>query len=315
MDTDIKQRKGKNMVNEDYDVELDDTEYDDVEEPEEQEEFEEDSGIDDIEQQNTRAITGQDMHDLFCEAMGCEEASWLRIVSLDDMEYYNKTEKEEVSFDLPSFYKKDGNNVNMFVNVDELNSQPFRCIEILFSQLFELYAPTIDFYRQAEFESEKMRIIQGKFAEEGYHTWFEFMNSLVALQIMKENIEYVAIADEYQSDKLIERYESILKSATNQDNETVYSIIIYVLGKLAYMEPTSKVKNMAGLKKLKFRDITKLFDGDTGIKANEMYELMMISMYRPLTYFEYVKLGKLSSAIKSEIINPENTGNRRRRDK
>ena len=39
------------------------------------------------------------------------------------------------------------------------------------------------------------------------------MNSLVTLQIMKENIEYIAIADEYQSEQLKERYEGILKSA------------------------------------------------------------------------------------------------------
>lgn len=296
------------MVNEEYDVELDDTEYED-------DELEEVSEVEDVEQQqNTREITGQDMHDLFCEAMSCDEAPWLRVVSLNDMEYFNKTEKEEVSYDLPSFYKNDGNNVNMFVNTDELNAQPFRCIEILLSQLFELYAPDIDFYRQAEMESQKMRIIQGKLAEEGYREWFEFMNSLVTLQIMKENIEYIAIADEYQSEQLRERYEGILKSAMDQDNETILSIIMYVLGKFAYMEPTSNVSNMAGLKKLKFKDVSELIDGEAGKNMNEIYRIMMLSTYRQLTYFEYVKIGKLSQAIKSSM-NSDGVENKRTRSK
>lgn len=296
------------MVNEEYDVELDDTEYED-------DELEEVSEVEDVEQQqNTREITGQDMHDLFCEAMNCDEAPWLRVVSLNDMEYFNKTEKEEVSYDLPSFYKNDGNNVNMFVNTDELNAQPFRCIEILLSQLFELYAPDIDFYRQAEMESQKMRIIQGKLAEEGYREWFEFMNSLVTLQIMKENIEYIAIADEYQSEQLRERYEGILKSAMDQDNETILSIIMYVLGKFAYMEPTSNVSNMAGLKKLKFKDVSDLIDGEAGKNMNEIYRIMMLSTYRQLTYFEYVKIGKLSQAIKSSM-NSDGIENKRTRSK
>lgn len=296
------------MVNEEYDVELDDTEYED-------DELEEVSEVEDVEQQqNTREITGQDMHDLFCEAMSCDEAPWLRVVSLNDMEYFNKTEKEEVSYDLPSFYKNDGNNVNMFVNTDELNAQPFRCIEILLSQLFELYAPDIDFYRQAEMESQKMRIIQGKLAEEGYREWFEFMNSLVTLQIMKENIEYIAIADEYQSEQLRERYEGILKSAMDQDNETILSIIMYVLGKFAYMEPTSNVSNMAGLKKLKFKDVSELIDGEAGKNMNEIYRIMMLSTYRQLTYFEYVKIGKLSQAIKSSM-NSDGIENNRTRSK
>lgn len=296
------------MVNEEYDVELDDTEYED-------DELEEVSEVEDVEQQqNTREITGQDMHDLFCEAMNCDEAPWLRVVSLNDMEYFNKTEKEEVSYDLPSFYKNDGNNVNMFVNTDELNAQPFRCIEILLSQLFELYAPDIDFYRQAEMESQKMRIIQGKLAEEGYREWFEFMNSLVTLQIMKENIEYIAIADEYQSEQLRERYEGILKSAMDQDNETILSIIMYVLGKFAYMEPTSNVSNMAGLKKLKFKDVSELIDGEAGKNMNEIYRIMMLSTYRQLTYFEYVKIGKLSQAIKSSM-NSDGIENKRTRSK
>lgn len=296
------------MVNEEYDVELDDTEYED-------DELEEVSEVEDVEQQqNTREITGQDMHDLFCEAMNCDEAPWLRVVSLNDMEYFNKTEKEEVSYDLPSFYKNDGNNVNMFVNTDELNAQPFRCIEILLSQLFELYAPDIDFYRQAEMESQKMRIIQGKLAEEGYREWFEFMNSLVTLQIMKENIEYIAIADEYQSEQLRERYEGILKSAMDQDNETILSIIMYVLGKFAYMEPTSNVSNMAGLKKLKFKDVSELIDGEAGKNMNEIYRIMMLSTYRQLTYFEYVKIGKLSQAIKSSM-NSDGIENNRTRSK
>lgn len=296
------------MVNEEYDVELDDTEYED-------DELEEVSEVEDVEQQqNTREITGQDMHDLFCEAMSCDEAPWLKVVSLNDMEYFNKTEKEEVSYDLPSFYKNDGNNVNMFVNTDELNAQPFRCIEILLSQLFELYAPDIDFYRQAEMESQKMRIIQGKLAEEGYREWFEFMNSLVTLQIMKENIEYIAIADEYQSEQLRERYEGILKSAMDQDNETILSIIMYVLGKFAYMEPTSNVSNMAGLKKLKFKDVSELIDGEAGKNMNEIYRIMMLSTYRQLTYFEYVKIGKLSQAIKSSM-NSDGVENKRTRSK
>lgn len=296
------------MVNEEYDVELDDTEYED-------DELEEVSEVEDVEQQqNTREITGQDMHDLFCEAMSCDEAPWLKVVSLNDMEYFNKTEKEEVSYDLPSFYKNDGNNVNMFVNTDELNAQPFRCIEILLSQLFELYAPDIDFYRQAEMESQKMRIIQGKLAEEGYREWFEFMNSLVTLQIMKENIEYIAIADEYQSEQLRERYEGILKSAMDQDNETILSIIMYVLGKFAYMEPTSNVSNMAGLKKLKFKDVSDLIDGEAGKNMNEIYRIMMLSTYRQLTYFEYVKIGKLSQAIKSSM-NSDGIENKRTRSK
>lgn len=296
------------MVNEEYDVELDDTEYED-------DELEEVSEVEDVEQQqNTREITGQDMHDLFCEAMSCDEAPWLKVVSLNDMEYFNKTEKEEVSYDLPSFYKNDGNNVNMFVNTDELNAQPFRCIEILLSQLFELYAPDIDFYRQAEMESQKMRIIQGKLAEEGYREWFEFMNSLVTLQIMKENIEYIAIADEYQSEQLRERYEGILKSAMDQDNETILSIIMYVLGKFAYMEPTSNVSNMAGLKKLKFKDVSELIDGEAGKNMNEIYRIMMLSTYRQLTYFEYVKIGKLSQAIKSSM-NSDGIENNRTRSK
>lgn len=295
------------MVNEEYDVELDDTEYED--------ELEEVSEVDDVEQQqNTREITGQDMHDLFCEAMNCEEAPWIRVVSLNDMEYFNKTEKEEVSYDLPSFYKNDGNNVNIFVNTDELNAQPFRCIEILLSQLFELYAPDIEFYRQAKMESQKMRIIQGKLAEEGYREWFEFMNSLVTLQIMKENIEYIAIADEYQSEQLKERYEGILKSAMDQDNETILSIIMYVLGKFAYMEPTSNVSNMAGLKKLKFKDVSELIDGEAGKNVNEIYRIMMLSTYRQLTYFEYVKIGKLSQAIKSSM-NSDGVENKRTRSK
>lgn len=303
----MKQWKGKSMVNEEYDVELDDTEYED--------ELEEVSEVDDVEQQqNTRDITGQDMHDLFCEAMNCDEAPWLRVVSLNDMEYFNKTEKEEVSYDLPSFYKNDGNNVNIFVNTDELNAQPFRCIEILLSQLFELYAPDMEFYRQAEMESQKMRIIQGKLAEEGYREWFEFMNSLVTLQIMKENIEYIAIADEYQSEQLKERYEGILKSAMDQDNETILSIIMYVLGKFAYMEPTSNVSNMAGLKKLKFKDVSELIDGEAGKNVNEIYRIMMLSTYRQLTYFEYVKIGKLSQAIKSSM-NSDSAENRRTRSK
>lgn len=296
------------MVNEEYDVELDDTEYED-------DELEEVSEVEDVEQQqNTREITGQDMHDLFCEAMSCDEAPWLRVVSLNDMEYFNKTEKEEVSYDLPSFYKNDGNNVNIFVNTDELNAQPFRCIEILLSQLFELYAPDIEFYRQAEMESQKMRIIQGKLAEEGYREWFEFMNSLVTLQIMKENIEYIAIADEYQSEQLRERYEGILKSAMDQDNETILSIIMYVLGKFAYMEPTSNVSNMAGLKKLKFKDVSELIDGEAGKNMNEIYRIMMLSTYRQLTYFEYVKIGKLSQAIKSSM-NSDGIENNRTRSK
>lgn len=296
------------MVNEEYDVELDDTEYED-------DELEEVSEVEDVEQQqNTREITGQDMHDLFCEAMSCDEAPWLKVVSLNDMEYFNKTEKEEVSYDLPSFYKNDGNNVNIFVNTDELNAQPFRCIEILLSQLFELYAPDIDFYRQAEMESQKMRIIQGKLAEEGYREWFEFMNSLVTLQIMKENIEYIAIADEYQSEQLRERYEGILKSAMDQDNETILSIIMYVLGKFAYMEPTSNVSNMAGLKKLKFKDVSELIDGEAGKNMNEIYRIMMLSTYRQLTYFEYVKIGKLSQAIKSSM-NSDGIENKRTRSK
>lgn len=296
------------MVNEEYDVELDDTEYED-------DELEEVSEVEDIEQQqNTRDITGQDMHDLFCEAMNCDEAPWLRVVSLNDMEYFNKTEKEEVSYDLPSFYKNDGNNVNIFVNTDELNAQPFRCIEILLSQLFELYAPDIEFYRQAEMESQKMRIIQGKLAEEGYREWFEFMNSLVTLQIMKENIEYIAIADEYQSEQLRERYEGILKSAMDQDDETILSIIMYVLGKFAYMEPTSNVSNMAGLKKLKFKDVSDLIDGEAGKNVNEIYRIMMLSTYRQLTYFEYVKIGKLSQAIKSSM-NSDGIENKRTRSK
>lgn len=296
------------MVNEEYDVELDDTEYED-------DELEEVSEVEDVEQQqNTREITGQDMHDLFCEAMNCDEAPWLRVVSLNDMEYFNKTEKEEVSYDLPSFYKNDGNNVNIFVNTDELNAQPFRCIEILLSQLFELYAPDIEFYRQAEMESQKMRIIQGKLAEEGYREWFEFMNSLVTLQIMKENIEYIAIADEYQSEQLRERYEGILKSAMDQDNETILSIIMYVLGKFAYMEPTSNVSNMAGLKKLKFKDVSDLIDGEAGKNMNEIYRIMMLSTYRQLTYFEYVKIGKLSQAIKSSM-NSDGIENKRTRSK
>ena len=295
------------MVNEEYDVELDDTEYED--------ELEEVSEVDDVEQQqNTREITGQDMHDLFCEAMNCEEAPWIRVVSLNDMEYFNKTEKEEVSYDLPSFYKNDGNNVNIFVNTDELNAQPFRCVEILLSQLFELYAPDIEFYRQAKMESQKMRIIQGKLAEEGYREWFEFMNSLVTLQIMKENIEYIAIADEYQSEQLKERYEGILKSAMDQDNETILSIIMYVLGKFAYMEPTSNVSNMAGLKKLKFKDVSELIDGEAGKNVNEIYRIMMLSTYRQLTYFEYVKIGKLSQAIKSSM-NSDGVENKRTRSK
>lgn len=295
------------MVNEEYDVELDDTEYED--------ELEQVSEVDDVEQQqNTREITGQDMHDLFCEAMNCEETPWLRVVSLNDMEYFNKTEKEEVSYDLPSFYKNDGNNVNIFVNTDELNAQPFRCIEILLSQLFELYAPDIEFYRQAKMESQKMRIIQGKLAEEGYREWFEFMNSLVTLQIMKENIEYIAIADEYQSEQLKERYEGILKSAMDQDNETILSIIMYVLGKFAYMEPTSNVSNMAGLKKLKFKDVSELIDGEAGKNVNEIYRIMMLSTYKQLTYFEYVKIGKLSQAIKSSM-NSDSAENRRTRSK
>lgn len=303
----MKQWKGKSMVNEEYDVELDDTEYED--------ELEEVSEVDDVEQQqNTREITGQDMHDLFCEAMNCEEAPWIRVVSLNDMEYFNKTEKEEVSYDLPSFYKNDGNNVNIFVNTDELNAQPFRCIEILLSQLFELYAPDIEFYRQAKMESQKMRIIQGKLAEEGYREWFEFMNSLVTLQIMKENIEYIAIADEYQSEQLKERYEGILKSAMDQDNETILSIIMYVLGKFAYMEPTSNVSNMAGLKKLKFKDVSELIDGEAGKNVNEIYRIMMLSTYRQLTYFEYVKIGKLSQAIKSSM-NSDGVENKRTRSK
>ena len=71
------------MVNEEYDVELDDTEYED--------ELEEVSEVEDVEQQqNTRDITGQDMHDLFCESMNCDEAPWLRVVSLNDKEYFNK---------------------------------------------------------------------------------------------------------------------------------------------------------------------------------------------------------------------------------
>lgn len=296
------------MVNEEYDVELDDTEYED-------DELEEVSEVEDVEQQqNTREITGQDMHDLFCEAMSCDEAPWLRVVSLNDMEYFNKTEKEEVSYDLPSFYKNDGNNVNIFVNTDELNAQPFRCIEILLSQLFELYAPDIEFYRQAEMESQKMRIIQGKLAEEGYREWFEFMNSLVTLQIMKENIEYIAIADEYQSEQLKGRYEDILKSAMDQDNETILSIIMYVLGKFAYMEPTSNVSNMAGLKKLKFKDVSELIDGEAGKNMNEIYRIMMLSTYRQLTYFEYVKIGKLSQAIKSSM-NSDGVENKRTRSK
>lgn len=304
----MKQWKGKSMVNEEYDVELDDTEYED-------DELEEVSEVEDVEQQqNTRDITGQDMHDLFCEAMNCDEAPWLRVVSLNDMEYFNKTEKEEVSYDLPSFYKNDGNNVNIFVNTDELNAQPFRCIEILLSQLFELYAPDIEFYRQAEMESQKMRIIQGKLAEEGYREWFEFMNSLVTLQIMKENIEYIAIADEYQSEQLKERYEGILKSAMDQDNETILSIIMYVLGKFAYMEPTSNVSNMAGLKKLKFKDVSELIDGEAGKNVNEIYRIMMLSTYRQLTYFEYVKIGKLSQAIKSSM-NSDGVENKRTRSK
>lgn len=303
----MKQWKGKSMVNEEYDVELDDTEYED--------ELEEVSEVDDVEQQqNTREITGQDMHDLFCEAMNCEEAPWIRVVSLNDMEYFNKTEKEEVSYDLPSFYKNDGNNVNIFVNTDELNAQPFRCVEILLSQLFELYAPDIEFYRQAKIESQKMRIIQGKLAEEGYREWFEFMNSLVTLQIMKENIEYIAIADEYQSEQLKERYEGILKSAMDQDNETILSIIMYVLGKFAYMEPTSNVSNMAGLKKLKFKDVSELIDGEAGKNVNEIYRIMMLSTYRQLTYFEYVKIGKLSQAIKSSM-NSDGVENKRTRSK
>lgn len=296
------------MVNEEYDVELDDTEYED-------DELEEVSEVEDVEQQqNTREITGQDMHDLFCEAMSCDEAPWLRVVSLNDMEYFNKTEKEEVSYDLPSFYKNDGNNVNIFVNTDELNAQPFRCIEILLSQLFELYAPDIEFYRQAEMESQKMRIIQGKLAEEGYREWFEFMNSLVTLQIMKENIEYIAIADEYQSEQLKGRYEDILKSAMDQDDETILSIIMYVLGKFAYMEPTSNVSNMAGLKKLKFKDVSELIDGEAGKNMNEIYRIMMLSTYRQLTYFEYVKIGKLSQAIKSSM-NSDGVENKRTRSK
>lgn len=303
----MKQWKGKSMVNEEYDVELDDTEYED--------ELEEVSEVDDVEQQqNTREITGQDIHDLFCEAMNCEGAPWLRVVSLNDMEYFNKTEKEEVSYDLPSFYKNDGNNVNIFVNTDELNAQPFRCIEILLSQLFELYAPDIEFYRQAKMESQKMRIIQGKLAEEGYREWFEFMNSLVTLQIMKENIEYIAIADEYQSEQLKERYKGILKSAMDQDNETILSIIMYVLGKFAYMEPTSNVSNMAGLKKLKFKDVSELIDGEAGKNVNEIYRIMMLSTYRQLTYFEYVKIEKLSQAIKSSM-NSDDVENKRTRSK
>ena len=103
----MKQWKGKSMVNEEYDVELDDTEYDET----------------------------SSFSVLLKYSISLRETTLIQGASSQFIASQNKS-----CISWPA---------------DELNAQPFRCVEILLSQLFELYAPDIEFYRQAKMESQK----------------------------------------------------------------------------------------------------------------------------------------------------------------
>lgn len=254
---------------------------------------------------NAKKLTGNYIHDLFCEMMECEkmDEQYFQLHSLDDIDYFNILRDEGIDdSNIAAQYKhfKDG-HIEMYVNEYDLNNEPYVSMDVILSQLFDLYSTTMPFYENTYAEAHRIKFI--KSASEGYKYWFEFSCSFMSMKLLRLAFADIDLGEEYSDESLTQKYKEILKTIhTSEENiETKISTIIYLFGKLAYLDNISEgeIKSLLKLKKSKFFDINETVDGDLGKAMNDVYQLLIKSSLMPIKIFDYAKLAKLMNKMKT----------------
>lgn len=235
----------------------------------------------------TKSIDGSYVHQLFCEAMECTPLPLenLRIFSLDEIDYFNKMQEEEIDEDNSSVYKYfEDNYIELYVNETTLNNEPFLATEILFSQLFDIYHQYIPYYQTM------IEMVYGnrftKKSQNGFDYWRQFSSSFMSTKLTK--LMYGDLLDDedfdspYKNNQFIENLKEMLKNIKDDEDtpELKIEIILYILGKLANLEKAmdENIRNLFQVKKLTFLNISEFVEGDLGKEINNLYRTLITSM-------------------------------------
>lgn len=243
------------------------------------------------------------IHDVFCEIMECEP--WKRkdfkIISLDETDFNNRLIEEEIENDnnISSLYKyfNDG-HITLFVNETELQNNPFVVTETIFSQLFDIYNQKINYYYLIKSMIENYSWI--KSASRGYNTWMEFQSSYMSYKLSMELFDELDDNPyEYEDfkDNIIEMLKNI--DQNEESKKTKFSVIIYIMGKLASYENVlnTQVNSYFQLKKIDTLDMTTIIEGELGRLIDGLYNTLISTLLTNTTVLTYKKIDKLTKKI------------------
>lgn len=245
---------------------------------------------------NTAKLTGSNIHDTFCSLMECEKKENVEIKEYDDMEYFHVLKQEAINNDdIVSQYKEyDDGKIIVFVNVDILNQQPYHSVDILLAQLFDIYSDTFEYYIPSYMEATRLWFI--KSAPRGYDYWYQFSSSYMSFMLFERIFENVEKDEEYSNASLKEKYTKILSEVhmSDADNDVKLSTIMYLLGRLAYLEDIpASVTTIMQLNKQELTDFSEVIDGNIGIIINNTYKVLIKSVIASLKIQDFMKLDRL----------------------
>lgn len=253
---------------------------------------------------NYKKLTGEYIHRIFCEILDVTPIKDLDIIGLDDMEYYQKVEDEGMGDDtIPAFYKRYSNGAELFVNEDELNNDPYRVVDVIMTQLFDIYSDTLPMYEQSYEIAHKLPL---RGVDDGYKYWFEFSISYMSMSLLRQAFDPDELFDEHGDKSLKDRYLQLLSDVTSDEEtlDTKVSTVLYLFGKLAYFENMNDVKGFARFfGKKKFTNINDFVNGEIGKALNNTYQHLMKSVLQPYSSTDYMKLNKLMLALQDQLIN------------
>lgn len=245
------------------------------------------------------------IHDMFCELMECEQ--WKRkdfkIISLDEKSFSERLIEEEMNNqnNVSSLYKyyNDG-HVVLFVNDTGLQNNPFIASETIFSQLFEIYNQKIEYFNNINNMINNFKWM--KSIMRGYGTWMDLQSSYMSYKLSIELFNDLSDGENpYEYNDFKNNILDVLKNiqSNNENKETKFSVIIFIIAKLAIYEESlnSNINNYFKLKKLNTLDMTEIIDGELGKLINDLYNIFIGSLLTNPTVLTFRKIDKITKKI------------------
>lgn len=250
-------------------------------------------------------FTGEHVHEMFCQIVGCNKKDDLYIKSFDDMGYYNKINEigaDDTDSSSLYWYPTPDSGAEFIINGDLFSIQPYSSTELLLMQMMEVYSNDIAFFRVPFLEASKIKVIKG--AVNGYWYWFNFASSFMSMKLLKQIFSDIE-SSELDSTMLQETYMQAFEciQAGESDADSKLSAALYMFGKIAYFDSlkNENIITLADLRKTERFNVKTLISGKSGKTLDSLYAMLLKSTMFPLRPYEFIRLNSLTEKVKKNL--------------